>query len=460
MTNLKNEDRRFIYGMLSPTVFVFLAGIAFPLIYGVYLSFFYTDTLRHIDTFVGIGNYRDLLQGSLAVNFYRVYYNTVFFTVVTVTFELIFGLAIALLINKEFKGRGIMRAAVLVPWAMPTIVNAQLWSYMFRGDNFGLVNSFLFTIGFIPKGGQGLLFATESSFIYVNYIYLFGLLVLPIFLFILLYNLGRGLYYHNTNDFIKSRVFVISVIMIVIGLIFGYLLPSFYGLDKSYGYSGDTLLANNLIPLSLTYFLLIIFGLLFILFVLKAFLDLRKEGEPLNLNTIRNNNAFIKTIIIAVILLAIGLFFPFQFGNSFPINITTKYPTAMFVVLIVDIWKTTPFMALLILASLQVIPQDLYKAASVDGATSYQQFRQITLPLIVPGIGTALIFRCIDAFRVYDILAVFSIKSIQSISIFAYQQQNVSYHDGTASAIAVITFINIIIFTVVFFYLTRRRDEL
>ena len=125
----------------------------------------------------------------------------------------------------------------------------------------------------------------------------------------------------------------------------------------------------------------------------------------------------------------------------------------------VDIWKTTPFMALLILASLQVIPQDLYKAASVDGATSFQQFRQITLPLITPGIGTALIFRSIDAFRVYDIIAVFNIPTTYSISYLAYQFQNVSHRTGTAATVAVFTFINIIIFTIFFFYLTRRSYD-
>ena len=137
MSEVKNNDSRFVWGMLSPTVFIFIAGFFFPLVYGIILSFFNTDNGRRINYFTGHGNYTNLLAGGYSTEFYRTYYNTLFFTVVSVFFELVLGLLIALLINKSFKGRGVLRAAVLVPWAIPTIVNAQLLENMFIGYNFG-----------------------------------------------------------------------------------------------------------------------------------------------------------------------------------------------------------------------------------------------------------------------------------------------------------------------------------
>lgn len=459
MNRTKNSDRRFVFGMLSPTLFVFVTGIMFPLLYGIFLSLFYTDQIRHINTFVGLGNYRQLLLGSLSTEFYAAYYTTVFFTVVTVSIELILGLGIALLINKEFKGRGIIRAAVLVPWAMPTIVNAQLWSYMFRGDQYGLVNNILENIGFIPKGSQPLLFTTGSSILYVNYIFLLSVIGFFLLGFILLYNLGKSLYNGKFNEFVRTKLFIILLIGTIIGFFFGFIVPIVFGVDKAYGYAGDTLLGNHLSPFSLPVLLAIIFLLLFAYFAYKAVKYYLENAKEKSAKQVILNGEFLRKAILALFFLFVAVMLPVQFGNSIPVDLTTRYPTTLFIILMVDIWKTTPFMALLILASLQVIPQDLYKAASVDGATSYQQFRQITLPLITPGIGTALIFRCIDAFRVYDIIAVFNVSSTYSISYLAYQEQNVSRHTGTAATIAVITFINIVIFTIFFFYLTRRRYD-
>ena len=94
----------------------------------------------------------------------------------------------------------------------------------------------------------------------------------------------------------------------------------------------------------------------------------------------------------------------------------------------------------------------------MDGASSWQQFRKITLPLVLPGLGVALIFRSIDAFRIYDILTIFTDDRIESITKIAVNTVNFGEY-GKGSSLAVITFINIIIFTILFFYLTRKRDD-
>ena len=95
--------------------------------------------------------------------------------------------------------------------------------------------------------------------------------------------------------------------------------------------------------------------------------------------------------------------------------------TALGAVCAVDIWKTTPFVALLLLAGLQVIPNDLYEAASVDGASKLQQFWRITLPLLRPAILVALIFRTLDALRVFDVFYVFfgNRPDTQTMAIYA-----------------------------------------
>src|ERR671935_1902680 len=78
-------------------------------------------------------------------------------------------------------------------------------------------------------------------------------------------------------------------------------------------------------------------------------------------------------------------------------------PQALIVIIIADVWKTAPFMALLLLAGLQVIPSDIYEAAKVDGATAWQRFQKITLPLLMPALLVALIFRTLDALRAFDL---------------------------------------------------------
>jgi trehalose/maltose transport system permease protein len=119
--------------------------------------------------------------------------------------------------------------------------------------------------------------------------------------------------------------------------------------------------------------------------------------------------------------------------------------TALGAVIAVDVWKTTPFMALLLLAGLQVIPSDVYEAAYVDGASKIQQFFDITLPLLKPALLVALIFRTLDAFRVFDLIFVLNGYALDTMSVAIYTQQQLiaSQRIGEGSAPAVIIFLTI-----------------
>ena len=118
-------------------------------------------------------------------------------------------------------------------------------------------------------------------------------------------------------------------------------------------------------------------------------------------------------------------------------------PYAMFVMIIADVWKTAPFMALLILAGLQVIPGEIYEAAKVDGATMWQRFRKITLPLLAPAILVALIFRTLDALRIFDLPFVLTKgqNNTNTMSLEAYQTFTANNILGAGAAMAIITFI-------------------
>ncbi len=114
--------------------------------------------------------------------------------------------------------------------------------------------------------------------------------------------------------------------------------------------------------------------------------------------------------------------------------------------IIVDVWKTAPFMALLLLAGLQVIPSDLYEAADVDGANPIRKFFSITLPLLRPAIAIALIFRTLDALRVFDLFNVLFGRQQLSMATYNFETLVSNQQDGYASAISVIIFIFISIF--------------
>jgi len=126
---------------------------------------------------------------------------------------------------------------------------------------------------------------------------------------------------------------------------------------------------------------------------------------------------------------------------------------ALAVMIFADVWKTAPFMALLLLAGLQVIPEDLYDAAKVDGASTWQRFTRITLPLLRPAILVALIFRTLDALRIFDLPYVLTkgANGTTTLSILSYEKFSQDRLLGQGSTLAVLTFI--IVMAVSFLYI-------
>ena len=121
-----------------------------------------------------------------------------------------------------------------------------------------------------------------------------------------------------------------------------------------------------------------------------------------------------------------------------PIAWTADPSLSLFAIVLVDVWKTTPFMALLILAALQMVPADCYEAARVDGVPAFTVFRRITLPLISPGIAVAVVFRMLDALRVFDLIYVMTSNSrdTRSMSVFVREQLIDFQQTGYGSAAA------------------------
>jgi trehalose/maltose transport system permease protein len=281
---LQQRQVRLAWLMLSPALLVVAFVALYPLGVTIYQSFTNEQFLSGIEPtqWVGLENYRDLIHDTIFRNSVWV---TIKFTLITVTFEFVLGLIIALVVNSNFKGRGVMRAVMLVPWAIPTVISAQMWKWMYD-DIYGVVN-----------------------------------------------DLG-----------VRAHVIDHHVAWI---------------------------------------------------------------SQP---------------------------------------------STALGAVAAVDIWKTTPFVALLLLAGLQVIPKELYEAADVDGATWFQRFRKVTLPLLAPAIVVVLIFRTLDALRVFDVFYVFfgSRLDTQTMAIYA-QNTIVSTGDvGYGAAISVGIFLIISIFVVIY----------
>jgi multiple sugar transport system permease protein len=118
---------------------------------------------------------------------------------------------------------------------------------------------------------------------------------------------------------------------------------------------------------------------------------------------------------------------------------------ALGVMILADVWKTAPFMALLILAGLQGIPDELHDAAKVDGASVWQRFRRITLPLLVPAITVALIFRTLDALRIFDLPYVLTkgANGTETLSLIAQQELVTNRNTGLGSALSILTFITV-----------------
>jgi len=137
------------------------------------------------------------------------------------------------------------------------------------------------------------------------------------------------------------------------------------------------------------------------------------------------------------------------FGNSAPL---TNEVQAIIVIIISEVWKTTPFMGLLLLAGLSLVPEDLQKAAMVDGASAWQRFVRITLPLMKPAILVALLFRTLDSFRIFDNIYILTAgaNNTGSVSILGYDNLFNALNLGIGSAISILIFIAVAIIAVVF----------
>jgi trehalose/maltose transport system permease protein len=293
---LQRRQTRIAWVLLIPSLAVVGFVALFPLGRTIYQSFTNQEFLAGLEPtkWVGFDNYfgpNGIIHDSFFKDSIIV---TVKFTAITVAFEFVLGLIVALVVNSNFKGRGLMRAVMLVPWAIPTVVAAKMWQWMLD-DIFGVVN-----------------------------------------------DLGLKLHLlHHSRAWISD--------------------PS----------------------------------------------------------------------------------------------------TSLASVCAVDIWKTTPFVALLLLAGLQVIPRDLYEAAAVDGATKLQQFWRITLPLLRPAILVTLIFRTLDALRVFDVFYVFfgSRPDTQTMAIYDQNTIVADGHVGYGAALSVAIFLIIALFVVIYVTFVRVTEE-
>jgi trehalose/maltose transport system permease protein len=292
-SRLQRRQARLGWLLLLPALAVVAFVAIYPLGKTIYQSFTNQEFLAGIEPtkWVGLQNYRDLWHDTI---FRQSVWETIKFTLITVSFEFVLGIIIALVVNSNFKGRGAMRAAMLVPWAIPTVVAAQMWKWMFD-DVFGVVND-----------------------------------------------------------------------------------------------------------------------------------------AGVRLHILHHSVAWI-----------------------------SQPSTALASVSAVDIWKTTPFVALLLLAGLQVIPRELYEAADVDGASKLQQFWRITLPLLRPAILVTLIFRTLDALRVFDVFYVFygNRPDTQTMAIYAQSTIVGDGHVGYGSAISVAIFLIIGLFVVIYVTFMRVTEE-
>jgi multiple sugar transport system permease protein len=274
-------ERRLAVFMVAPSVALIALVALWPILYAIWLSMHeYSLRVAGLSRWAspaGLGNYQDALQSSEFWSATRV---TFIFTIASVILETVIGLAMALAMHSAFKGQGLLRTVVLVPWAVLTVVTAIMWRTIFESPQ-GFVNQIL---------------------------------------------------------------------------------------------GGDTV----------------------------------------------------------------------WLGSE---------PQALIVIIIADVWKTAPFMALLILAGLQVIPSDIYEAAKVDGATAWQRFRKITLPLLTPAILVALIFRTLDALRIFDLPYVLTkgANGTETLSLLSQQTFAANRIYGLGSAYAILTFITVMI--VAFIYI-------
>jgi multiple sugar transport system permease protein len=148
-----------------------------------------------------------------------------------------------------------------------------------------------------------------------------------------------------------------------------------------------------------------------------------------------------------------GGFVPKLFGWSFDPTATTEPFWNYVVVILTEVWKTTPFMALLLLAGLTLVSEELQEAAKVDGATAWQRFWRITIPLMKPAILVAVLFRTLDAFRIFDSVFIISAgnnPNLETVSVLDYNELLTRLNLGVGSAISVLIFLCVVLIAFVF----------
>jgi multiple sugar transport system permease protein len=139
-------------------------------------------------------------------------------------------------------------------------------------------------------------------------------------------------------------------------------------------------------------------------------------------------------------------FLPYLSDKALLTTTTGQYAA----VIITEVWKTTPFMALLLLAGLAIVPDELHEAAKVDGATALQRFFRITIPLMKPAILVALLFRTLDAFRVFDSVFILTGGNLRTVSILGYDTLITRLNLGLGSAVSVLIFLCVLLIAMVF----------
>jgi len=291
---LSDGQGRLAYMLLAPTLLVILVVAGIPVVMSIRESFYQTNSgvdpvtglVAGGDKFVGLGNFTAIFAGLNPVQgswgtvdrFWNAFFNTTAITVVCVLLETVLGVAMALIMAKAFRGRGLVRAGILVPWAIPTIVSALMWKLIF--DSQGVMNRIL---------GKEILWLADT-------------------------------------------------------------------------------------------------------------------------------------------------------GASF------------WAIVIADTWKTAPFIGLLTLAGLQTIPAECYEAAKVDGATTWQQFVRITLPLVKPTLVVAVLFRTLDTLRMFDLpygMIGAGKYRVETLSIFSYTEATQTRY-GPAAAYAIVLFLYVLLVAFVF----------
>lgn len=302
--SLLQQRQRAAFWFLAPMLTALICVAAWPLLRTIWFSF--TDTSLsdlYGGQWIGFDNYlsmrtlssgRTVWRGTLVdPAWWNAVWNTLRFAFVSVTLETVLGLIVALVLNAEFRGRGLVRAAILIPWAIPTIVSAKIWAWMLN-DQFGIINDMLLSVGLIDQ----------------------------------------------------------------------------------------------------------------------------------------------------------------------KIAWTASVDTAMYAVLMVDIWKTTPFMALLILAGLQMVPRDIYEAARIDGIHPVKVFFRVTLPLIRPALMVAVIFRMLDSLRIFDLVYVLTPNSATTKTMSVISRENMVDFDKFAYGAAQSTLLFSIIAIFVLLYIWLGRVDL